>query len=65
MHSQRGIERSVLGITIMDRKNCKWVREQTEVDDIIKAINHEMAMGRTQMEEGRQRVDKESDALGN
>ena len=36
--AQRGMERLMLGVTIMDKKNCKWIREQTKVDDIIKTV---------------------------
>lgn len=33
--AQRGMERSLLGITIMDMKNFKWIK-QTKADDIIR-----------------------------
>lgn len=32
-NAKRGMEISMLGTTIMDKKNCKWVQEQTTVDD--------------------------------
>lgn len=30
--------KSMLGITIEDRKNLKWIRAQPQVDDTIKAV---------------------------
>jgi ribonuclease HII len=36
--AQRNMERSMLGITMRDRKTNKWIREQTKVQDILKII---------------------------
>ena len=38
--TQRSMERCMLGITKRDRKTCKWIREQTKVQDIIKHITN-------------------------
>lgn len=32
-----GKESSVQGLMIMDKKNCKWLREQIKVYDLVKA----------------------------
>ena len=37
--AQRNIERSMLGITMRDRKTNEWIREQTKVQDILKTIS--------------------------
>lgn len=36
-----GIERSVPGITIEDEKNCKWFREQTKVEGVMKTTSQD------------------------
>lgn len=45
--AQRGMEGSVLGITIMNKKNWKWIREQIKVDSKTKAVKTEMGKGRS------------------
>ena len=39
--AQRAMERSMLGITLKDRKRASWVRDQTKVKDIIVAIKEQ------------------------
>ena len=39
--AQRAMERSMLRITIRDRKNSIWIREQTKIKDIIKYIKQQ------------------------
>ena len=36
--AQRNMERSMLGITMRDRKTHEWIREKTKVQDILKTI---------------------------
>ena len=36
--AQRGMERSMMGISLRDRKRAAWIREQTKVEDILKSI---------------------------
>ena len=36
--AQRKMERIMLGITLPDRKRNTWIRQETGVSDIIKAI---------------------------
>ena len=36
--AQRGMERSMMGISLRDRKRATWIREQTKVEDILKSI---------------------------
>ncbi|XP_069989510.1 uncharacterized protein [Penaeus vannamei] len=36
--AQRGMERSMVGINLRDRKRATWIREQTKVEDIIGSI---------------------------
>ena len=36
--AQRQMERTMLGITLRDRKRNTWIRQETGVSDIIKAI---------------------------
>lgn len=31
-----GMEKSMLGITMMEKKNYKWIGEQTKSDDVMK-----------------------------
>ena len=33
--AQRGMERSMMGISLRDRKRATWIREQTKVEDIL------------------------------
>ena len=35
------MERSMLGITLRDRKRSTWIREQTKVTDIIEVIKEQ------------------------
>ena len=35
---KRNMERSMLGITMRDRKTNEWIREKTKVQDILKTI---------------------------
>ena len=39
--AQRAMERSVLGITLRDKRRSTWVREQTKVKDIIEVIKEQ------------------------
>ena len=39
--AQRAMERSMLGITLKDRKRASWIREQTGVKDILEAIKEQ------------------------
>ena len=36
--AQRNMERSMLGITMRDRKTNEWISEKTKVQDILKTI---------------------------
>ena len=36
--AQRNMERSMIGITMRDRKTNEWIREKTKVQDILKTI---------------------------
>ena len=36
--AQRGMERSMLEISLRDRKRASWVREKTKVKDLLVAI---------------------------
>jgi hypothetical protein len=36
--AQHNMERSILNITYKDRKTNKWIREQTQVQDILETI---------------------------
>ena len=36
--AQRGMERSMLGISLRDKKRSSWIRETTRVKDILVAI---------------------------
>ncbi len=38
--AQRGMERRMLGITLRDRKQASWNREQTKVEDILMTIKN-------------------------
>ncbi len=38
MTTQHNMERSILNITLLDKKTIKWIREQTKLHDIIQAI---------------------------
>ena len=39
--AQRGMERSMLGISLRDRKRASWVREKTKVKNILVAIKEQ------------------------
>ena len=39
--AQKGTERSVLGISLRDRKRASWVREKTKVKDILVEIKEQ------------------------
>lgn len=38
--AKRAMERSMLGRTLMHKKRNKWIREKTEVVDVMKEIEH-------------------------
>lgn len=52
-------------ITLVDKENCKWIREQTKLVDNKLSQSSKMAMARTHMEERRWKVNRKSDRLGN
>ena len=39
--AQRAMERSMLGVTLRDKKRATWIREQTKVKDILEAIKEQ------------------------
>ena len=39
--AQKGMEKSMLGISLRDRKRASWVREKTKVNDILVAIKEQ------------------------
>ena len=39
--AQRGMGRSMLGISIRDRKRASWIREKTKVKDIFVAVKEQ------------------------
>ena len=39
--AQRGMERSMLGISLRDKKGSSWIRENTRVKDILVAIKEQ------------------------
>ena len=39
--AQRGIERSMLGISLRDKKRSSWIRKNTRVKDILVAIQEQ------------------------
>ena len=39
--AQRGMERSMLGISLRDKKRSFWIRENTRVTDILVAIKEQ------------------------
>ena len=39
--AERGMERSVLRISLRDRKRASWVREKTKVNDMLLAIKEQ------------------------
>ncbi len=46
--AQRGMERRMLGITLINKKRASWIREQTKVEDILMTIkNKKWTWGRT------------------
>jgi len=45
--TQRAMKRTMLGITLRDRKRSTWIGEKTKVKDIIQVVKQQMEVGRT------------------
>ncbi|XP_069986279.1 uncharacterized protein [Penaeus vannamei] len=58
--AQRGMKRSILGISLRDRMRATWIREQRKVEDILGCIKNKKWQWAGYMSETRRQMDKEN-----